>query len=175
MPEAPDFNPNWKEVTHPIVKVTWHEAEAYCKWAGGRLPTEAEWEYAARGGKEGLKYPWGNGVTHDDANFAGTGGRDNRKNTAPVESFPPNGYGLYDMAGNVWEWVADWYDEDYYESLPEDSPSLDPLGPSTSRKVRVLGLGASTSMSTVPSASSTLGTWQRTSQARLPWMTCSAR
>ena len=143
MPEAPDFNPGWKEDTHPIVNVTWGEANPYCQWAGGRLPTEAEWEYAARGGEERLKYPWGNGITHDDANFRGTGGRDNREKTAPVGSFPPSGYGLHDMAGNVAEVVADWYDKDYYGSLPEDSPSLDPPGPSTSPEgMRVLRGGS---------------------------------
>lgn len=133
MPKAFDFfNPGWEDTDHPMVNVTWHDSEAYCEWAGGRLPTEAEWEYAARGGKEGLKYPWGNEITHDDANFSGKGGRDNRDYTAPVGSFPPNGYGLYDMAGNVWEWCADWYRAGYYRSLPEDEPSPDPLGPSSS-------------------------------------------
>ena len=126
LPEkSPDSNPGWKEDTHPIVNVSWWDAKAYCEWAGGRLPSEAEWEYAARGGKEGQKYPSGNGITHNDANFRGTD--DNWEKIAPVGSFPPNDHGLYDMAGNVWEWVADWYEEDHYSSLPEDSSSLDPF------------------------------------------------
>ncbi len=122
---------------HPKVSVSWTEAEAYCRWAGGRLPTEAEWEYAARGGQEGNRYPWGNSISHDEANYDGTGGRDSWTKTSPVKSFAANGFGLYDIAGNVWEWVADWYDEGYYGR----SPSTDPTGPSTG-STRVLRGGS---------------------------------
>ncbi len=122
---------------HPVVNVSWNEAEAFCRWAGGRLPTEAEWEYAARGGREGNRYPLGIAISHDEANYSGTGGRDSWANTSPVKSFAANGFGLYDMAGNVWEWVGDWYDEGYYGR----SPTTDPSGPSTGGR-RVLRGGS---------------------------------
>ena len=131
----PDFNDGWMKKSHPMVKVTWDEARAYCAWAGGRLPTEAEWEYAARGGEDGLKYPWGNERSHEEANYWLSGGRDIWKNTAPVGSFAANGFGLYDMAGNVYEWIADWYDEEYYQR----SPGVDPPGPNRGRQRIVRG------------------------------------
>jgi tetratricopeptide (TPR) repeat protein len=120
--KMPD-QPGWSEENHPVVNVFWHDAAAYAQWRNCRLPTEAEWEYAARGGLDGKKYPWGDAISHDYANYEGTGGRDRWANTSPVGSFPANGYELYDMAGNVWEWCSDWYDT--YSS----SEAYNPTGP----------------------------------------------
>ena len=114
---------------HPIVLVDWDDAAAFCDWSGGRLPTEAEWEYAARGGHEGRVYWWGNELSRDWANFGAAeccdgavGGADQWFNTAPVGSLPPNDFGLFDMSGNVWEWVADWHGPYAAE------PTVDPQG-----------------------------------------------
>ena len=120
---------------HPIVNVDWYAASAFAKWAGKRLPNEAEWEYAARGGLQGARYPWGNIITKNFANFhkywkgdkeynnSTMTGKDTWKySTAPVGSFEPNGYGLYDMAGNVAEWCQDWYQHDYYNVSPDENP-----------------------------------------------------
>ena len=137
--KAPSYwnDEKYNQPNQPVVGVTWHDAVAYAKWAEKRLPTEAEWEKAARGGLVGKKYPWGDSISHDDANYSDTGGRDQWSKTSPVGSFPPNGYGLYDMAGNVWEWCADWYDSNYYSI----SPSENPAGPS-SGSYRVLRGGS---------------------------------
>jgi formylglycine-generating enzyme required for sulfatase activity len=125
MPPAPDFNPGWQLKDHPIVRVTWDQAQAYCAWIGGHLPTEAQYEYAGRGGVEGAKYPWGDAASHRDANYQGVEGPDEWEYTAPAGTFPANPFGVHDLAGNVWEWTADWYRDWFYAHSPE----TDPQGP----------------------------------------------
>jgi iron(II)-dependent oxidoreductase len=104
---------------HPVVGVSWRDANAYAEWIGKRLPTEAEWEYAARGGLAEKNYPHGDDIDSTTVNYAnaGTGG------TMPIGSYPPNGFGLHDMSGNVVEWVADRYAANYYEKSPDENPA----------------------------------------------------
>jgi sulfatase modifying factor 1 len=126
---------------HPVVHISWDDANAYCAWAGKRLPTEAEWEFAARGGLEGNVYPWGNVLP--EAQIAPCNywqgafpyqntGKDGYYESAPVQTYKPNGYGLYDMAGNVWEWCADFYHHDYYKDFKDVKIAVNPVGPSFS-------------------------------------------
>lgn len=132
-PEGPGSS--WEQrAEHPVVHVCWADALAFCAWSGARLPSEAEWEYAARGGLAGARFPWGEELEpggehrmnvwqgdfpdHDSA-------ADGYAGTAPVDAFAPNGFGLHNMTGNVWEWTADRFDRNYYA----ESPRLDPHGP----------------------------------------------
>jgi len=140
-PSGPASNLEGRE-NYPVVHVAYEDAEAFAKWAGKRLPTEAEWEFAARGGLSGALYPWGNEFTPDGHYMANThqghfpdqdSHEDSYTGLAPVATYPPNGYGLYDVAGNVWEWTSDWYRPDYYADLLKTGAVADnPKGPDSS-------------------------------------------
>lgn len=146
------FGANWKHPegpssniigrgSYPVVHVAWEDAVAYAKWAGKRLPTEAEWEFAARGGISGQTFAWGNefkpkgkhmGNTFQGAFPNDDSGEDGYIGLSPAKSFMANKYGLFDVTGNVWEWCEDWYDARYYETMPLDKQVKNPKGPSSS-------------------------------------------
>ena len=135
-PEGPGSNIK-NRMDHPVVHVSWNDAQAYCNWSGKRLPTEAEWEFSARGGLEQNKYPWGNNLTpkgeykcniwqgiFPDKNTKSDG----YESTAPSLSFEPNGYGIYNASGNVWEWCSDWFTATH---IKNDMTQKNPKGPKT--------------------------------------------
>jgi formylglycine-generating enzyme len=140
-PQGPGSSVKSRE-NHPVVHVSFEDVSAYAKWAGKRLPSEAEFEFAARGKLDRNLYPWGNDLKPANKPVANTwqgtfpaadSGEDGYTGTSPVEAFPPNGFGLYDMGGNVWQWCADWYRPDYFATLAQTNQiARDPKGPADS-------------------------------------------
>lgn len=128
---------------HPVVHVSWNDAQAYSQWSGQRLPTEAEWEYAARGGLEQKLYPWGDKLRPDGEHRCNIWqgefpkldtGDDGYAGTSPVDAFPPNAFGLYSITGNTWEWCADWFDTEFHRSADRNNPTGPPTGTSKAMK-----------------------------------------
>jgi len=149
-PEGPSSNLGGRE-KHPVVHISWDDAVAYAKWAGKRLPTEAEWEFAARGGRDREPYIWGDELTPDGKYLANifegefphlNTALDGYTHTAPVGSFAANRFGLFDMAGNVWEWCSDWYRYNYYAMLAPGADGVvhNPQGPADSYDPREPGV-----------------------------------
>jgi len=141
-PEGPGSDVGARQ-NHPVVHVSWRDAHAYCAWSGTRLPTEAEWEYAARGGLEQRRFPWGDELVVAGRHMCNTwqgifptlnSGADGYVGTAPVTAYHPNGYGLSNMVGNTWEWCADWFSADYHRDGPRVAPTGPPDG--TARVMR---------------------------------------
>ncbi|QDP39183.1 formylglycine-generating enzyme family protein [Radiobacillus deserti] len=133
-PEGPGSSIEGR-MDHPVIQVSWNDAVAFCKWASKRLPTEAEWEYAARGGLEQKLFPWGDELTPNGEHYCNiwqgefpnlNTEEDGYLGTAPAKSFPENGYGLFNVAGNVWEWCSDWFTR-----TPDTSQHVNPTGPDT--------------------------------------------
>lgn len=135
-PEGPGSNLQGRE-NYPVVHVSWNDCMSFAAWSGLRLPTEAEWEYAARGGLEQKLYPWGDKLRPDGEHRCNIWqgdfpnhdtGDDGYTGTCPVDAFPPNGYGLYSMTGNAWEWCADWFSADFHKTAGRDNPTGPPSG-----------------------------------------------